>query len=179
MDNILDKVQAKVRKHKRLKNDPRVQSVLSFLVRKGFLISNERFNETRGVPSLSDLLFVAENFEPRVYNVIPAFIIHFRKSLEDLDALPAELLKITHAIEKGRELDVIYKGIHFREMKFSAEIKLNDKRVKVLGEKKVVKTFRLSPKVIAKLEEVALRESKNVTEVLEEMVLNSQQKFFV
>jgi hypothetical protein len=80
------------------------------------------------------------------------------------------LQHIIHAIEKGKDLDITYKGIHFREMKLSAQMELNDKRVKPLGEKKIVKTFRLSPRAIAKLEKIALEESKNMTHVLEEVI---------
>jgi hypothetical protein len=170
MDKLKEKIDAKVKRHNRLKNDPRVRSVLAFLVHKGFLISNETFGDVKGVPGVRDFLFVAKHFEPRVYTALPALLIHFKNSIGDISTVPKKLQEITHAIEKGQDLDLSFGGIHYREMKFMAELPLSDKRVKPLGEKKIVKTFRLSPKVVAKLEQIALKESKKMTEVIEELI---------
>ena len=177
MNKLQDRINSKIKKYNRLKNNPRVRSVLSFLIHKGFLISNESFGEAQGVPSIKDFLFVAKNFEPRVYTVIPAFFLHYRNSIKDVEEIPDELKEIIQAIEKGKDIELSFRGIHFREMKSLAEMKLNDKRVKPVGEKKITKTFRLSPKAVAKLEEIALKESKNITSVLEEMILGYNCNF--
>jgi hypothetical protein len=106
----------------------------------------------------------------RVYAVLPAAIIHFKNSITGHDALPATLRKIISGIEKHKTLDIEYKGITFEEMRTWASIPLKDKRIKPVGEKKIVKTFRLTPKAVSKLERIASEQSKEVTQVLEELI---------
>ncbi len=170
MDSIAEKVRAKVEKHNRLKKNPRVRSVLAFLIAKGLLVSNETFGKAPKMLTCRDLLYTAEHYEPRVYAVLPAVIIHFKNSIKEQEVLPAAIKKIISAIEKNKHLDVLYKGISFKEMKTWASIPLKDKRVKPVGEKKIVKTFRLTPLAIQKLETIALEQSKDVTQVLEELI---------
>jgi hypothetical protein len=173
MTSFTDKIRAKVERHRKLRQNPRVRSVLAFLITKGLLFSNESFGKAPGSLKLSDFLYTAEHYEPRVYAVLPAVMIHFKNSITGHDAMPATLRKIIYGIEKHKNLDLEYKGIPFEEMRIWASMPLKDKRVKPVGEKKIVKTFRLTPKAVHKLERIASEQSKEVTQVLEELINES------
>lgn len=155
------------------KADPRYRKVLGFLKAKGLL-----FDETvRPRPNIKldviDVLWVAENLEPRVLEVFPAALIHFNKTFFNTQVLPDALNKIIESIRKRSDLDTIYKGIEFKKMKEWANHPLKDKRVKPIRDHKITKTYRLKPKALEALKLKAKAVDLNETEFLERIILQN------
>lgn len=91
--------------------------VLGFFVAKGLLIDPLTHPLPRVKLDIRDVIQVADKVEPRVFEVLPAALIHFPESFMNLEALPAELAELVDAVRRGEERTDAYKGIHYRDMK--------------------------------------------------------------
>src|SRR3990167_6121047 len=128
--------------------DPRSKRVLGFFVSKGLLI-NEKITPRPNIKlDMHDVIWVAKNLEPRIWEVLPAACIHFPKTFLHLEILPKPIRSVIETIIKQQPLSGSVFGISYQKMKQWAEISMRDKRVKPIGVRKVTKTFRLSPDCI-------------------------------
>ncbi len=149
-----------------LKNEGgrRVQRVIGFLVGKGFLWTTFPVDPFFGKVKIKDVLWVAENREPRVLEVFPAAYLHFPKTFIGRSDLPPDLADVISRVEKG---DINprdeYKGIKLTRMAKWNNRPIMDKRTRPSDEKKVNKTFRMRKSLARKIKTVS--EQLNMTQV--------------
>jgi hypothetical protein len=174
IDPILEKAKEKARKIELLKKDKRVRGVMAFFIKKGFLISNYDFGHPPRQISAKDCVFTAQNFEPRIFAVLPAALIHFKRAIVNTEELPVQVKQAVKAILAGEEIELSMRGICYKEMSSWARQSILDKRVKPVGQKKIVKTFRLSPETLKKLDKIAKEQSSSLTATLEKIILEVQ-----
>lgn len=170
--DILKRIAEKAKKDKELRQDPRYLQTMGFLVAKGFLRTNQAIPL---LPNqrlrLTDAIWAGENVEPRILEVLPAAVLRLPNHFDLNRVEHPDLFLAIEALRKREKGHPLW-GIPFRKYKVWAELILPDRRMKPLTEKKVVKTFRLSPKSI----EVLKRRSKewgcSKTDALEKILLN-------
>jgi hypothetical protein len=110
------------------KLDPRAKNTLGFLINKGLLWTNQPIEAYVGKINILDAIWTAENIEPRVYEVLPAALIHFPKTFIGLKNLPEELFLITKAIKAGKTPEKEeWNGIKTKNMAKWANNPLKDK----------------------------------------------------
>lgn len=148
------------------------RKVLGFFVAKGLLIAPDIKAAGSVKLSVEDILWVAENVEPRVLSVLPAAVIHFPATFLDLEALPKKLKDIIEAIKEGKARGPSLPGFPYAEFRRWAYFTLKDKRCRPLGEKKVRKTYRFKPDVVEALEEAARNERTTETAIIERLVVS-------
>lgn len=156
------------------KLDPRAKNTLGFLVNKGLLWTNQAIEPYMGKINILDAIWTAENVEPRVYEVLPAALIHFPKTFIGMKNLPEELDLITKDIKAGKTPQKEeWNGIKTRNMVKWANNPLKDKRTVKLSEMKKNKTFSFSPHVASKLKKLAKLNKTSETSFLESLILQN------
>jgi hypothetical protein len=71
-------------------------------------------------------------------------------------------------VGKGKEQGEDFEGIPYAKLKVWAELPLRDRRVKPASEKKVSKTFRMTPRAIERLHEIAQKLGRSELKVGED-----------
>jgi len=117
-----------------------------------------------------EVLEVAENIEPRVYEVLPAALIHFPRSFLSIDSYPKDILNAVRAVKAGEEHHPDLRGMRYKDVKRWADLRLLDRRTRPLSEKKVMRAYRLRPNVLAKLAKLAKNSKASETETLERLI---------
>lgn len=144
--------------------------VIGFLVAKGLLFAPRATPMPMVKLTPREVLAVAENIEPRVYEVLPAALIHFPKSFLSVDSYPTDILEAVRAVKAGDEHHPNVRGMRYRDIKRWADLPLPDKRTRPLSEKKVMRAYRLRPNVLAKLAKLAKNSNSSETETLEQLI---------
>ena len=152
--------------------DERSRRVLGFLVAKGLLINPLYDRMPSAKFSLDELMWVAKNVEPRVIEVLPAVILHFRSVWSKKPLLPDNLRVIVAAIKEGRSSGPDFGFIKYKDMFRWANLQLNDKRTKPSRMLKKLKTFKLSKEAINSLSKISKRNNESETDTIERLILN-------
>jgi hypothetical protein len=173
--DIIKRAKALTELHERRRRDPRVARVLGFLKAKGLLL----VDWVPARPSIKfnvvDALWVGENVEPRVIELLPAVVIHFPKTAINVDKLPKQLTEIIELLKEQATTGPSYQGFTYEMFRMWTEFKPKDKRVVPLSEKKVMRSFRLKRLVASKLTELARIEQVSEGEIIERFIgLKSQ-----
>jgi len=150
--------------------NPKSQAVIGFLVAKGFLHSNKIFPKPNTKIKTCDVLWVAEHVEPRVYEVLPAAIIHFPRTFIQIDQLPQELKNIIDAIRRGEEAFSNYNGIEYKKMRHWANKQLLDKRSKPVSAHRINKTYRLNPEIVQLIKDKSSMLGMKETHFIEHLI---------
>lgn len=171
-EQILQKIKRKARVDARNRRDPRFINTMGLLVAKGLLrtnfdvplLPNKRLD-------IEDVLWAGRNVEPRILEVLPGAVVrlgaHFR-----VDPIKhRDLIEVTDQLRRRQTEGKAFEGIPYERLRVWAEFDLRDKRIKPLGLKKRLKSFRLAPQAIERLQAVAEKSGKSETEVLEELLL--------
>jgi len=153
--------------------DRRCQDTLGFLKAKGLLWTKDIAPRGSAKLAIKDVLWTADNVEPRVIEVLPAAILHFPRSFLRLEHLPQELVDIIEALKAGATTGPHYREIPFAKFKYWTEFKIPDGRVRTLSEKKVACSFRLLPAAAHALEEMAKVRGVSQSSLLSEIILQS------
>lgn len=163
------RLEEKLRKIKKMKQDRRYLDVVGFLAHKGLLITNREY-EYKNEIGIKDALWAAK-LEPRIMETLPAAFLHFPKSIKDEHNMPKSLQAILEDILNGVEDGPDYKGVKYSDMRRWANMRLKDGRTKPVDQKKRQTNFRLSPKVLHNLERFATNKNLSKTEALEELIM--------
>ena len=148
-----------------------VERVLGFFVSKGLLISDAIKPRSRGEAlNLAEVILVASRLEPRIWEVLPAALLHFPKAFTNYHALPVGLRNVLKKIQAGHLEGEDFRGIKYADMYRWCNVSLYDKRVKPQREKRQLKSFRLSPACIAKLQSLAKKQGETETAVIEQLI---------
>lgn len=168
-NEILKRAKQAAAINKKNRKDPRYVKVMGFLIAKGFLHTNQDLPLLPNARLMvEDALWAGRNVEPRILEVLPAAVIrmgtHFNFDPERHIDL-AQVIDLLKAGGKGAFLK-----IPLEKIEPWLNIRLKDGRTKVLQEKKIMKTFRLSPDTLAKIRAIKKATHKTETEIIEKLV---------
>jgi len=161
---------AKVRRLElqRLRADPRYRRVMGFLVAKGLLTATDIAPLPTVKISLADALWVGETLEPRVLEILPAALAHFPRTFLGRAEMPADLGEVLRAVQRGDPAGPPFRGVPYERVMRWATLPLPDKRTRPLAERRVARTFRMKPELLARLAKQAARTRHSQTDLLEQ-----------
>lgn len=168
-NKFLKKIQAKAKRNKLNREDPRFKKTIALLKAKGLLDTNLPIAAATGMKlQFRDALWAGKNVEPRILEVLPAVIMHYRRNFLGADQMPEVLEQVIKAIQANSDTGPAFEGVPFEKMKLWANTKLRDRRTKPVNEQKVAKYLKLQMKHINKLRNlVAAGKYKNQTSAIE------------
>jgi|GEM_PF-652993 len=171
-DELLKKIKQKARLDARNRLDPRFRQTMGFLVAKGFLQTNF---ELQKLPNqrirIEDAIWAGKNVEPRILEVLPAAVLRLEKHFDLNKEIHKELARVVTQLRDGVEAGDKFCEIPYQKLRAWVNISLRDGRTKIPGEKKIMKTFRLSPRAVEVLEQASRDSGLSVTEVLEKKIV--------
>lgn len=168
-NDFLKKIKKKAERNKLNRKDIRFRKTMAFLKGKGLLDTNLPIAPAPGLRlNLRDAIWAGKHVEPRILEVLPAAMIHYRNNFLGFDRLPIDLDDVLKAIRKNKKNGPDYEGVPFEKMKHWANIELKDGRTKPVSEQKVPKYLKLPVQHIQKLERlVAAGKFKDQTSAIE------------
>lgn len=171
---LLRKIKAKAKIDERNRHDPRFLETCGFLVAKGFLKTNM---DVPLLPNkrirLDDALWAGQHVEPRILEVLPAAVLRLEKHF-DFDPLRyPDLAETIEHLRQGDKKGPEFRGMPFEKLRQWVNFPLPDKRMKKLAEKKILKTFRLDPRAVARLKEMAKKKGVTETELVEGLIVGN------
>jgi hypothetical protein len=153
MNEFLKRIKAKAEQNRINRDDVRFKKAIALLKGKGFLDTNLPIAGVTGAKlQLKDAIWAGKNVEPRILEVLPAALLHYRKNFLGAEQLPDDLNEILRAIRNNEEKGPAFEGIPFEKMKYWANAKLKDRRTKPVNEQKMPKFLKLKAVHINKLE---------------------------
>ncbi len=168
---LLAQIRKRAKTDENNRKDPRYLDTMGFLVAKGLLKTNLPLRpEPNKRLRLDDALWAGEHVEPRILEVLPAAVLRLGRHF-DLD--PERHKDLAHVVANLRASKADgneFRGVPYAKIRLWADIPLSDRRVKPVGEKKVPKTFRLTPRSIERLRALARKEGISETAVLENLL---------
>lgn len=170
--SLLRRIAARSKITANYRRDPRFLNVMGFLVTKGLLGINASIPELPNKRlTIDDAIWAGVNVEPRILEVLPAAVIRFPRNFDlDPDRHP-ELTKTINDLRRHQTQGTDFLGIPYAKVRVWLDFPLKDGRLKLPSEKKVTKSFRLTPKAIARLRALAQESSRTETAVLEDRIL--------
>ncbi len=154
-NDFLNKIKIKAKQNKLHRADMRFKKTIALLTAKGLLQTNQDIPARTGTKlDLKDALWAGRNVEPRILEVLPAAILHYRANFLSLENIPNELNEVLQAIRNNLEHGPNFEGIEYLKMKNWANLPLKDKRTKPVNEHRQKKTYRLPLKTLKKLQEL-------------------------
>jgi len=150
--------------------DARYLRVIGWLVGKGLLFAPDVPPLKSGKLKIKDVLWVAENAEPRVFEILPSALLHYPASFMGWEDLPPDLLDVLSALKWKRANSPDFRGIPFHKISFWADYPLPDRRLKPISQRKIMRSFRLAPDVIQRISHEAAKQGLSEAEYLERLV---------
>lgn len=152
-NEFLKKIQEKAQRNKINRQDVRFKKTIALLKGKGLLDTNLPIRAATSTKvQLADVLWAGRNVEPRILEVLPAAILHYKKNFLGVDQLPKELGEVLRAIRNNAADGPQFEGVPFAKMKYWANTKLKDGRTKPIKDQKIPKYLKLHIKHINKIE---------------------------
>lgn len=169
MENLLSKIRRRAREDAKRRQDPRFLETMGFLLAKGFLKTDlpipRRPNKKLTV---DDAVWAGRKVEPRILEVLPAALLRFPRHFITDTSRHYELLAIVKSLRNGDSHGPSLWNIPFDKLRAWQKLPTADGRVKL--ERRIVKTFRLSPTIAKLLKESALQSGCTETEILEQAI---------
>lgn len=154
-NDFLRKIKEKAERNALNRKDLRFRKAIALLKGKGLLDTNLPIRATpRMRMEIKDALWAGRNVEPRILEVLPAALLHYRKNFLGTEKLPEDLDKVLKAIRNNDANGPAFEGVPFEKMKHWANTRLKDKRTKPSKEKKVPKYLMLHVKHLNRLKEL-------------------------
>ena len=167
-DITKEKLAAALKKREEKFKDRRYLSVMSFLCAKGLLHADNikilRGNQVK----IKDALWVAENVEPRVLEVLPAAVLHFPRAFSDYGKMPKEVKDVVTAMKNQGIEGPNLRWVNFQTLKRWGDFATSDRRVRPLSEKRLARTFRLRKETIDQIKKIAQEASVSEGAVIDE-----------
>ena len=110
--------------HTKLREDQRFKKVLGFFVAKGLLFTKAVEPQPTVKLDVADVLWVGEHIEPRVFEVLPAALLHFPKTFLHQEKLSDEFVGIIERIKKDVKEGPDFQGISYLKMRHWARKRL-------------------------------------------------------
>lgn len=168
-DQFLRKIKKIAEQNKINRTDLRFKKAIAFFKAKGLLITNQQIPAWTGVRlDLEEVLWAGRNVEPRILEVLPAAILHYRAQFLGLKNMPKDLDQVLKAIRNNAEQGPNFEGIEYTKMKTWANFPLRDKRTKPANQQRQKRTYRFQINTLNKLQElVATGKFKDHTSAIE------------
>jgi hypothetical protein len=168
-NEFLKRIQKRAERNKLNRQDLRFKKTVALLRGKGLLDTNLPIRAATGIKiQLGDAIWAGRNVEPRILEVLPAAILHYKKNFLGIDQMPKELDQILKAIRNNADDGPEFEGVSFLKMKYWANTRLRDKRTKPINDQKVPKFLKLNIKHLNKIEAlVAAGRFKDQTSAIE------------
>lgn len=144
--------------------------VVGHLAAKRLLLLNGKLPRPTRKMRVADALWVGKRIEPRVLEVLPAAILRFPSIFIDLDTMPKDLRELLQSITTGAPVADQWRGVDVKRINFWLNSPLKDGRSVPFKERRLVRSFRLSPNTIKKIEEIALSQGISHSEVVDRLV---------
>lgn len=171
-EELLKKIEAKAKKDARNRRDRRFLDTMGFLAAKGLLEANYALpRQPNRRLLLNDAIWAGQMVEPRILEVLPAAVLRLGAHFDFQAENQPELAAVLEALKKREPEGPDFFGMPYAKLKVWADFPLPDRRVKRVSEKKIPRTFRLRPEVIAMLKERAQEAGCSETELLERKIL--------
>jgi hypothetical protein len=119
---------------------------------------------------VAEALWVGTRIEPRVLEVLPAAILRFPGIFLDIDKVPKDLREILDSIISGETIRGEWRGIDMTRIGFWLNSPLGDGRSVPFKERRVVKSFRLSPTTVRKIEHLAALQHITHSDVIDRLI---------
>ncbi len=154
------------------RKDIRYKKAMAFLVKKGFLKTNINFeNYYYAKIRIKDLIWAGLNVEPRILEVLPAAAARLpRAFIFDASKNSQSLQKVVFDLKENKKTGSDFLKIPYEKIKVWMNLTLNDGRTKTTDNKKIMRTFRLNPQTVRKME--LLKKKNGITEsaVIERLI---------
>lgn len=149
---FIKKIKAKAKQNKLNREDLRFKKTIALLKGKGLLDTNLKIHPAPQIRiEVQDAIWAGKNVEPRILEVLPAAILHYKKNFLCTKPLPAELEEVLQAIQTDAPNGPPFEGIPYEKMKHWANTQLKDKRTKPTKDKKLPKYIRLQVRHLNKI----------------------------
>lgn len=169
-NDFLNKIKLAAKNDAKLRKDPRYLRAMGFLTRKGFLKANRDFSDFNvGKLFIEDALWAGKKLEPRILEVLPATIARLPHEIVLNKELKA-LTQAVNAINTQAKAGPDFMGIPFEKYKVWANLQIKDKRTKPINQKKIMRSFRLTPGSIQQLEKQMEASGKSGAEIIENLL---------
>jgi hypothetical protein len=169
--DLIKELKEAAEKDKQRRRDPRYVRTMAFLTAKGFLFANRRFPYTPNDRiDIDGAIWAGRTLEPRILEVLPAAVLRLPKHFDFDPIRHHELAKTLEDLKACRKDGHRFEGIPYKKIKAWVDFELKDGRIKTQKEKRVLKTFRLKPDTIEKLERIAQDKGKNITAAIEDLI---------
>ncbi len=146
------------------------KNILGFFYAKGLLFATNVTARPNIKLNLLEVQQYALEHEPRIFEVLPAALIHFPKSFLHHETLDPKLAEIIEQIKVGASTHQDYRGIKYKDMLRWVDKTLPDKRTVLLKDRRRMKSFRLKPSTIKKIKQLASAASTTETNLIEKMI---------
>ncbi len=154
------------------RKDIRYKKAMAFLVRKGFLKTNMNFeNYYHAKIKIKDLIWAGQNVEPRILEVLPAAAARLpRAFIFDTTKETRVLQKIILELKENKENGTNFFEMPYEKLKVWMNLPLADGRTKIAENKKLMRTFRLKPETIHKMELLKKKNGTSEAALIESLV---------
>ncbi len=171
---ILENIKIAAARDEKRRKDQRYLRVMGFLTRKGFLTANKDFEKFKhGKLHVADAIWAGKNLEPRILEVLPVTVARLPKEVVICDEYLEEFKAITTALLNHEESGPNFMGIPYEKYKVWMNLNLKDKRTKPAHQKKLMRSFRLSPSAIECLDEKIKKTGQSGADIIEALILGS------
>lgn len=169
---LIESIKKEAEKDQIKRDDLRFKKALAFLVKKGFLTTNLNVqNYYQARIRVKDLIWAGKNVEPRILEVLPAAVARLPKSfIFEKTSEIVQLQQVAESLKENQETGYDFLNIPYIKIKQWMNIQLKDRRTKANNTKKILKTFRFSPKTIQKIEILKHKTGLNETALLENLI---------
>lgn len=172
---LLEQIKKAAQKDEQNRKNIKYKRAMAFLTRKGFLKTNVNFHKYYLAKiNVMDLLWAGKNVEPRILEVLPAAIARLPKAIKFIGQHKEgyALNLVVEDLKLNKKTGHDFLNIPYNKMRIWMDLHLNDHRTKTINQKKILKTFRLSPQTIQKLEELKVKNGISTDAKLIEYLVN-------
>lgn len=168
---LIEKIKKAAHADEARRRDPRYRTTMAFLIKKGFLKANANFQKAY-LPKLrvKDAIWAGQNVEPRILEVLPAAMARLPRAFIFDDKRIAVLDQVVKALRAREVHGPDFHGIAYGKLRVWMGLALPDRRTKTDLERKLMRTFRLSPKTVEKIGLMKMQSGKSETEIIEGLI---------
>lgn len=166
--NIIKEIKKAAENDKKKRKDIRYLRAMAWFVKKGFLKTNQDFTKWNlGKLCVQDAIWAGKHLEPRILEVLPAAMVRLPKEFVRNQKEPKALNEAIQALATNQKEGPLFMGIDYDKYKVWVDLKLNDGRTKPMFEQKQMRSFRLSPTAIRKLNQLRKESGLSGSEIIE------------
>lgn len=170
--NLIEQIKKAALNDDKKRKDPRYKIAMAFLIKKGFLKANINFGlYYQARVRIKDLIWAGQNVEPRILEVLPAAALRLPKAFIYDNTKEILVLKsVIQDLRENKEIGTDFLNAPYEKIKVWMNISLNDRRTKISDDKKIMKTFRLNPETIFKINLLKNKNGISEAAVIESLI---------